>query len=281
MITARAFFVLFGLFAVTSCGTRSNDVPHDGGVPSPIGTGMRIKDVSNPHLPNHPKNMSNVVVTGASVTLTDNFDETNNGKSRGNIFVQDVDSQEPYSGMTVFSPTFIPGDLRVAPGDVLDLSGQYQEIASLGTAVFPVGDGGLFSAEVLLEIAKPVATFRFEYKAPTPRVIDAADLDTYQIGRKWMGMLVTIKDVTLAADLVDSACAKGASNTGRQQAYLTAAGASARSGGQVVNELYQVKADDCSGGSFAKGTHFSSITGIVTYFFNLHIAPRSADDFVK
>ena len=268
-MNARAVPVVFGLLALLSCGVRDNDPHSDGGAPSTLGTGARIKDVSNPGLPNHPKNLSNVMVTGATVTLTDTFDETRNGKSRGNIFVQDVDSQEPFSGMTLFSPTFIPGDLRVAPGDVLDLNGQYQEIASLGTAVFPV-------PQVLLEIAKPVATFRFEYKAPVPRVIDVADLDSYDKGRQWMGMLVTIQNVTLLDDLVDSACAKSGTNTGRLSAHLTAA-----KQGALVNELYPIKADDCVGGAFAAGTHFASITGIATYFFTMHLAPRSADDFVK
>lgn len=258
---ARALVAILGVvldLGALSCGTRDNDAHFDAGLPSPIGTGSRIREVSNPALENHPKHLDNVNVTGATVTLTDTFDETNNGKSRGNIYVQDVNSQEPFSGMTLFSPTFIPGDLKVAPGDVLDLNGQYQEIASLGTAIFPAG-------EFLPEIAKPISTFRFEYKAPEPRVIDAADLEDYAKGRGWIGMLVTIQNVTMVDALADSR------KTGRVSAHL-----SSIKNAQLVNELYDLKE-----GAFPAGTHFASITGIVTYFFTLHIAPRSAADLVK
>ena len=34
-------------------------------------------------------------------------------------------------------------------------------------------------------------------------------------------------------------------------------------------------------GDAAENQQFASITGVVTYFFNLHVAPRSAADVVK
>jgi hypothetical protein len=44
----------------------------------------------------------------------------------------------------------------------------------------------------------------------------------------------------------------------------------------VTNELYDLKPTDAE-----SNQSFASITGVVTYFFNLHIAPRSAADVVK
>jgi hypothetical protein len=205
--------------------------------------------------------MTNVTVTGAAVVTIDTFDETHNGKSRGAVYVVDVGSTAPFSGISLFSPSFVPQDLRVAPGDVLDLTGQYQENTMIGsTTVFNDGD-------VLTQLAKPIATFRFESAAPAPVVIDVADLAVYAKGRKWMSMLVTVKNVTLMGDL--TAEVKNGQPTGRVTGTLD-------DGVIVTNELYNLKPGDV-----ATGTHFASITGVVTFFFDLHLAPRSAADWVQ
>jgi hypothetical protein len=253
----RAPLALLALLALSSCTTQTGDPHVDAGVPSPIGNGARLRDVANPDLPTHPANNAVVNVTGAAVLAVDMFDETANGKSRGTVYVQDVGSQEPYSGLSLYSPTYIPGDLRLAPGDVLDLVGAYQENKNIGTAVFTV-------PQVLPQIAKPVATFRYEYRAPDPVVIDAKDLDDYvATGRRWLNMLVTVKDVTLATGIAFDS--KGQRATG----FLTAANVS-----KVTNELTQLDA-------LPAGTKLKSVTGIVTYFFELHIAPRSKADIVQ
>jgi hypothetical protein len=43
----------------------------------------------------------------------------------------------------------------------------------------------------------------------------------------------------------------------------------------ITNELFDMKKSD-----YQVGQKFASITGVVTYFFNFHIAPRSRDDLV-
>jgi hypothetical protein len=41
----------------------------------------------------------------------------------------------------------------------------------------------------------------------------------------------------------------------------------------ITNELFDLKAGD-----LVAGARYASVTGIVTFFFNLHLAPRSASD---
>jgi hypothetical protein len=173
---------VFALCAVSAslvgCGSRDGDAPLDAGPPTPLGNGSRIRDVADPNGNAHNVNGS-VTITGATFMWIDTFDETANGKSRGTVYLQDVGSTDPYSGVSLFSPTYNPASLKPAPGDVLDLTGTYQENASIGTAHFTAPD-------VLPQISKPIIKPRFEYVVPTPRVVDATDLNDFGKGRPWM-----------------------------------------------------------------------------------------------
>lgn len=252
--------VCLALLSPAACEIEPGDPPASDVLPSAVGSGKRIHEISDPTLPTHPANNATVTVTGVNVVTVDNFDETKDGKSRGTIYVEDLNSSAAYSGISLYSPTFIPGDLRVGPGDVLDMTGAYQENASIGSAIFPAG-------QVLPQIAKPTATFRYEFRAPVPAEINVSDLADYNLGRKWIGMLVTMKDVTL----VDAPTDDG---KGRVSAHVFPSGG--RNAPTMTNELYNMQTTD-----FAANDHFASITGVVTYFFSLHVAPRSAADIVK
>src|SRR5262245_33613651 len=105
----RRMFPL-ALLALGACSTPAGDDHLDAGPPTAFGAGERIRDVADPTLPNHPADKTNVLVTGATVLWVDTYDETANGKSRGTVYVQDVGSQAPYSALSLFSPTFVPGD---------------------------------------------------------------------------------------------------------------------------------------------------------------------------
>jgi hypothetical protein len=239
------------------CGTSSGDEsrPSAG---DPFGKGLRLRDVTNPGLDARPGPGATVRCSALSIVHVDTFDETKDGKSLGTIYLQDVGSQEPYSGIGTYGATFIPANLRVAPGDVLDFRGQYQENANIGTAKFPDG-------QFLPQLFRPTGTFRFEGMPVEPTVIDVNDLADYTKGRRWIGMLVTVKDVTVESLVTDE---KGRVS-GRVLPSLTA------STPAITNELYDLRE-----GAFPAKTKFSSVTGIVTYFFSLHIAPRSSADLV-
>jgi hypothetical protein len=244
------------LLSLTACSSSHGDPPAPGGS-TPLGQGLRIRDIGNPASPTHPRDGAQVNVTGAALLWIDAFDETQDGKSRGTVFVQDVGSQAPYSGISIFAPAYIPADLRVAPGDVLDFAGQYKEMSSIGSAKFPAN-------QFLIQLSKPVSTFRFEYRAPDPTVVPLTDLDDFDKGRQWSSMLVTVNDVAIVAAALDS--------SGKRVTYTLD---TAANGVAISNELFDLKLD-----AFPVGTHFKSVTGVVTWFFSYHIAPRSKDDLV-
>jgi hypothetical protein len=178
------------------------------------------------------------------------------------LYVQDVGSNAPYSGIECYSTLYQPASLKVAPGDVIDLYGQYQDFAGPSTALFPTG-------QVLPEMAKPSAMFRFEYTVPTPTMIDVNDLSTasqasFDKGARWLGMLVTVTNATPLGTWVPDAHGR---ISGPISGSTTGAG--------IDNELYAMKVTD-----YPPGTTFTSITGIVTYFFSFHIAPRTPADIV-
>lgn len=254
----RPAFALLALLVPACANETDGDVPATP-VVGDIKDGERIRDISNPDAPTHADNNSQITVRGATVIAVDNFDETKNGKSRGTIYVQDLAANEPYSGISLYQPSFVPGNLKVGVGDVLDFTGVYQENTGIGTAKFDPG-------QVLPQLATPVGTFRYEFRAPPPRVIPVDDLRTYDKGRRWIGMLVTVKDVTVGTYRADSA--------GRVSAPIVAG--DARGLPTVTNELSELPE-----AAFPPGTKIKSLTGVVTYFFSLHIAPRSPADLVK
>jgi len=216
---------------------------------------MRLRDVQDP---SRALAGQDVNVTSVVVTAIDTFDETKDGKSRGTVHLQDVDVAGPLAGISLFSPTFVPANLRLAPGDVVDMSGQYVEQQTIGTTVD-------FTPHFLPQMNKPTVQQRFETQLPAPVVIDIADLGNFDTGRRWLGMLVEVDDVTVLHQPIND-------GNGR----VTAAFTSLTTGPAVSNELYDLPA-----GAFPDNTHFKSITGVVTFFFNLKIAPRSAADLVQ
>jgi hypothetical protein len=256
-----ALVLVFGLLAL-SCGGRSGDATKEQPV-NPLGKGLRIREVTDPE--KNVAHNTNVNVSGAVVVAVDTYDETGDGKSRGGIFIQDVDSKEPFSGIGLFSPTFIPAELRIAPGDVLDFNGPFQQNASIGTAKFP-GPPDAKVQNVLIQLSRPVGTFRFDGKVPEPTVIDVKDLTDYAVGRKWYGMLVTVKNVTVQSASFD--------RSNRLQACIANCGDS-KTNVFFDNELTPIEARDVD------GVTYKSVTGVVTYFFTLKIAPRTAADLVE
>lgn len=242
--------------SLVACGSMQPDAP------ATRAPDLHLRDVQDPSSPNYSPNRD-VSVTAEAVVWVDDFDETRDGKSKGTVYVQDVTSQNPYSGIGLFQPSYIPNSLSPVPGDVLNFVGPYQEVTSIGTAKFPAG-------ETLPQLAKPVGTFSYEYQAPPPTVVQLGDLNDYKKGRKWEGMLVTVQDVYVSGAAVDS--------SGRVT-YSVLPGASApqvANNVAISNELYDLKKTD-----FKAGTHFKSVTGIATWFFSYHIAPRSPADLVQ
>ena len=252
------------LLATLSCGSEQGDRRQSIDVPSPAGKDKRFQDIGNPNGPDHvPHNTPDVRVSGAVVIAIDKFDETGNGKSQGTIYVQDINSREPYSGLSLFAPTFVPGNLHVEPGDVIDLRGTYQENTTVPIPFAP----GWF----LPQLSQPTATFRFEHRVPDPVDIDIKELEDFGTGRKWLNMIVRVKNVTVQRDVTTA-------GSGRASAELLPGKSPAcEEPGirppTITNALFDVGALNLKGGQTLK-----SLTGVVTFFCNLHISPRSAAD---
>jgi hypothetical protein len=273
MRTVPAFALLTALASLVACGSQTPDKPADY-QPNPLGTGLRIADLQSPSSTYYSQAMTlaqtdhnegkaqtgvNVIVSSVVVQWVDTYDETKDGKSVGTVYVQDLNSTAPYSGIDIYSPSYVPASLRLIVGDVLDFNGPYEEAANIGTAVF--------LPQTLPQLSKPVGTFRYEYQTPAPLGIQLADLNQYATGRKWENMLVTMKDITIAA---------GANNSGRVTYPVGQGSEQITSNSPTLsNELYALGPND-----YPAGTHFSSVTGIVTWFFTFHIAPRSPADLV-
>lgn len=268
---APAIVLLSLLSAVLSCSARSGDPESNNGAPPPGGKDKRISDLVNPDKEGHVDLVGTTqAVSGAVVIAVDTFDETRDGKGRGDIFVQDLGAtkETPYAGINLFAPTFSPGNLRVSPGDVLDMRGVYQENTFIPSKpnpiVFPEGT-------VLVQLAQPTATFRYETAVPEPVDIDIADLGDFSKGRQWIGMLVRVKDATILK-------APFASANGRVSADLTP-GPDAftfcgpNPAATLVNSLYPIEDLKLTANQKVK-----SITGVVLFFCNIQLAPRSAAD---
>jgi len=259
---------------LSACQTLTEDppAPYDA---SPLGTGLRIAQVQDPtssyyqlaiaaeqaSLKNGGENNGvDVIISSAVVSWIDTFDETKDGKSIGAVYVQDIGSVAPYAGTNLYEPSYVPASIRLLPGDVVDLSGPYEEQGSVGSAMFTAPD-------TLPSLSKPVATFDYEFTSPTPAVIQLSDIDqsNYATGRKWEGMLVTLNDITIGPGVDDNNRVTYIMGQGDASIDLNAAA--------ISNELYDLGSTD-----YPAGTHFSSVTGIVTWFYSYQVAPRTAAD---
>ncbi len=235
-------------------------------------------DVDSENCTNIPRDRK-VSVTGVTVTVVDEFDETSDG-AVGNFYVQDSEQDSPpnpeqypdfpaYTGITVYAPGFSPPDLRAIPGDVMDMLGTLTE--------FPGPSGGEFYYCRTLPEISGAMEFRFEGGASEPLTIDVGDLASYEGARQWLGMLVTIKNVTLLEDAYPT-------DNGRYSFRIDAApGLQGSEIPTITNELFDLRdfnegEDVSTPPLLSAGMQLQSVTGIITYFYGVHIAPRSAED---
>jgi hypothetical protein len=240
---------------------------------NPCGTGARLSqilgaatwlnpaDIDSKNC-KYPPNPS-VYATGLTVVAIDTYDETGGGQT-GNIYVQDCAGADPppYSGVTVFDPSFSPPDLRLAEGDISDALGILQE--------FPGPSGSEFSFCRTLPEVGGTLSFRFDGSTTglTRKTIPVTDLATYASARQWLGMLVRVENVTIAGAPYE--------NNGRYTLDIDAGSLSMSEDPPVIsNELYDLKG---LGPALPKDSVISAVTGILTYFYGFKIAPRSRDD---
>jgi hypothetical protein len=275
---------LVALLVCTSCSTISQDEPTKAG-----GGGLTLAQIQNPTSTNHHPCVNtkgtcdNQTVTSTVVVWLDKFDETRDGKSAGTLYIRDLGTNHAYGGIGIYQPNFVPASLDPLPGDVIDFAGPYQEATGIGKATFNAGT-------YLPQLYKPVGTFRYEFASDfpaswtAPQTVQLSDLaentkmtdGNFGHARQYMQMLVTVNDVYVGP---------GSSVPGGSGARVTYplgtcgdvhnATCFQTGGPQISNELFDLQTTD-----YAQGQHFQSVTGIVTWFYSFHIAPRSKDDLV-
>lgn len=259
----------FTLAACSGHGDGTSGDPEATPLANDLGPGARIHQLIGPATWENPKDSgstmcatpptSDVYITGATVVGIDNFDETNNG-ALGNYYIQDTDPTLPlYSGATVFGVSFSPPALRLAEGDVVDLLGTYDEFIGPSSSHFS-------NCETLPELSGTLS-FRFDAPSPSlpPKVVDPKTLTSYDAIRPYLGMLIELDDVTLNSS--------GSGSSGRYSAGILESNGNIA----IANELYDVKSDP----GLTSGQKFKKVVGVVTYFYDFHICPRSRADLVE
>lgn len=274
--SGRHFAGVALLLFATACSSDPAEGGGTGDPPStpladPCGGGLRLTDIVGPATWIDPTDNGSdncvypvahpVSLAGLRIVAIDRYDETGDGAT-GNYYAQDACATPgPYQGMTVYAPSFSPPDLRLFPGDVVDLLGNLQEFPGPTSGPFPY-------CRTLPEIGGTL-TFRFELGANlAPQTIPLLDLKAYDTARPWLGMLVRVENVTIAGKPYES--------KGRFSASMAVGGGIPQSDVPAIsNELFDLKN---LGPPIDDGTKLKSVTGIVTYFYGFKIAPRSADD---
>jgi hypothetical protein len=273
--------VALSLALLAGCAKRESDQP-----PMPLasvcGSGSRISsELTNalgqsgffgpaPWFQPSNNNSSNcpypddetVYASCLTVTAVDTWDETGNG-SVGTVYVQDTVSPTsttpPYAAISIFDPSFSPPSLRPLPGDVLDVTGVYEE--------YDGPNSGTFEQCATLPQISGAATFRYDGTVPTPVVIHPVDLANYENGRKYMNMLVTVEGVTIIS--------AGTESSNRYSAPVVVPGGTLNLPFTIADELFDLPHLY----PLSANESFTSVTGIVTYFYGFQLAPRSVADF--
>jgi hypothetical protein len=208
-----------------------------------------------------PKTCPTLSAKGVVVTGIDQFDETGDGKSIGNIYVQDPKQDgakgTPYSGLTLFQTQLVPSDLPLQPGDGVDISGEYQPFPGPGTTLFPV---------TLPEMVKGSLTLSSEARPPEPVDITLDDLKDQKAGMAYVGRLVRMKNVVIS----------GAFTIPRHEAPID--GTTSATGAVAVMAAQFFYVDDPKGFGATNGSHYTAVVGVLNYFFNFKLCPRTPED---
>jgi hypothetical protein len=265
---------------LVGCGSGGNqgDAPSDPRA-NAYGDGARVHEIIGPATWLDPDDVestscvippdSSVRVTGVSVLALDAFDETGGGDT-GNIYVQDaaLPADGLYAGATTYGVGFSPPDLRVVPGDIVDLTGVFTE--------FPGPNVGKFEFCRTLPELSGTMEFRFEAAPSAPIVVPASVFASYEAARPYFGSLVTVQNLELIDNPYES--------NGRYSIrFFAAPGLMDAEIPSITNELMDLEARvvELTGNPKmveTEGLVLPAVTGIMTYFYGIHLAPRSADD---
>lgn len=219
-------------------------------------------------MPRHPEGAP-VNIHAVTVTAIDAYDETQTGRV-GTIWAQEIsapgDTTDRFApcpllpdrsgrvcAISMYLPTFSPTGYRPSEGDLVDIKGgAYNEFvcATCGT---PFSNG-----DFLPQVSDAVMVRAGVAPRATPVTVTLDEILTHY--RELMGVLVTVENVTASTD------------PDARFGEMTIAG-TGRTGLSLAPQLTPIV------GAHA-GTRWDRITGIVTYFYNPKLLPRSPADLV-
>lgn len=247
---ASALIVLIA----SGCGSQGNgDLDHLTANPKTFGTPIAQGNDPAHRLPYG----ATLRAKGVVVVAVDSYDETQDGKSIGNVYVEDPVQPTPWSGMTLYQVTLNPPDLALNPGQGVDLVGPYQPFAGPASGAFPNGI-------LLPEVVKGSLTLSYEGESAKPVDITMADVADPTQAMKYVGMLVRLQNVSV-----------GVYATGkRQQAPING-----NSNFLLAGQFMPIQPE--YGGTVAGGTTLRSVTGLMNYFYTHTLCPRTSADIEK
>lgn len=203
------------------------------------------------------------------VTAIDAYDETRSGRV-GTLWAQEVsaagDATDRFApcpllpgaggrvcAISMFSPSFSPTGYRPAVGDLVDVTGGAYNEFTCATCGAPFAEGNF-----LPQVASAVLV-RAGVAPPVEPVAVTLD-EILAHYRALMGVLVTVENVTAATD------------PDARFGEMIIAGP-ARTGLSLAPQLTPIP------GARA-GTRWDRVTGVVTYFYNPKLLPRSPGDLI-
>lgn len=196
--------------------------------------------------PDYPGVDARVLIRDAIVTAVDTYDEDGEG-SVGSVWIAEP-VPGPWSGVQLFDPVVIPARVRLAPGDIVEVSATLDEFVLLDASGRPMDRDGTETELVDASVQKIGETV-----PPGPTDIPEAYLADLRQAEPWEGCLVRLTDLTL---------------TGGYDRYGEAPTAG---GASIANEMYEIPGAEA-------GLAIRSLTGVVTYFFGFKILPRGPED---
>lgn len=253
----RSSLFAFALLTVSACSSGGGDLNQLVENPKPLGNPIATQAAPG------EKRLADgqtIRARGVIVIAVDNYDDNGAG-AVGDIYVQDPvqtgPKGTPWSGLRLYRPSKNPPDLELAPGQGVDLVGQF--------VAFPGPPGSTpFGEGILVPQASNAAlTLTYEAKPPEPVEITPADIADPVTGMQYASRLVRMRDVVLKADF-GGARPEAAIFDDTKDIVLSA-------------KLFPVNKD----ATIKNGVTLKSVTGVLDYFYNFKLCPRSAADIER
>jgi hypothetical protein len=225
--------------------------------------------------------LRSVVVTAYDTYPESKFDDVQVGEEircveklgyTGGIVVQEIGGG-PYSGISLFNPSVVPQYERLAPGDLVDVQGEYLEFC-LTEDNRPDSYCSAGNSERLSQLGEATATRVGEVARPVALVRTLQELTGATTAEPYEGVLVRIEQRLQISPCQrpEVNCCSGDYN---MHGSLCVGGTSedgwCNGGIEVTNELYAIP----------PGTRcVSSVQGVLTWFFEYRLSPRGPEDVV-